>query len=49
MAAGLERARERGVEVVVATRCLSGRPLDRYADVGEGRWLAARGVRFAGR
>lgn len=48
MAAGIERAREQGVEVVVATRCFRGRPLDLYADEGEGRWLVDRGVRFAG-
>lgn len=48
MADGIERARQHGVEVVVATRCLTGRPSDRYADVGEGQWLAGRGVRFAG-
>jgi len=48
MSDGIVAARSQGVEIVVATRCSSGRPLDRYADVGEGRWLRQHGVRFAG-
>jgi L-asparaginase len=48
MCAGIERAVRSGLEIVVATRCFRGRPLDLYADEGEGRWLADHGVRFAG-
>jgi L-asparaginase len=48
MAPAVQSARQRGVEIVVATRCPSGRPQDLYADLGEGKWLRDQGVRFAG-
>ena len=48
MAPAVEAARLAGVEIVVATRSPSGRPLDLYADLGEGKWLRDQGVRFAG-
>jgi L-asparaginase len=48
MAPAVEAARRGGVEVVVATRSPAGRPLDLYADLGEGKWLREQGVRFSG-
>lgn len=48
MAPAVAAARGVGVEIVVATRSPSGRPLDLYADLGEGKWLRDQGVRFAG-
>jgi L-asparaginase len=48
MAPAVEAARKAGVEIVVATRAHAGRPLDLYADVGEGKWLRDQGVRFSG-
>jgi L-asparaginase len=42
------RARELGVVVLVATRSCKGRPLDLYADLGEGKWLRDHGVLFSG-
>jgi L-asparaginase len=48
MAPAVTAARQAGVEIVVATRSPSGRPLDLYADLGEGKWLRDQGVRFAG-
>jgi L-asparaginase len=48
MAPGVERAIAAGVPVVVARRAVAGRVEPRYADPGEGRWLAERGVLFAG-
>jgi L-asparaginase len=48
MAPAVQAARRGGVEIVVATRSPSGRPLDLYADLGEGKWLRDQGVRFAG-
>lgn len=48
MAGAVSAARRAGVEIVVATRAPSGRPLDLYADLGEGKWLRDQGVRFAG-
>jgi L-asparaginase len=48
MVPGVERALGLGVTLVVARSVASGRVGPRYADPGEGRWLADRGVRFAG-
>jgi L-asparaginase len=48
MAPAVTAARQAGVEIVVTTRSPSGRPLDLYADLGEGKWLRDQGVRFAG-
>jgi L-asparaginase len=48
MAPAVEAARRDGVEVVVATRSPAGRPLDLYADLGEGKWLREQGVKFSG-
>jgi L-asparaginase len=32
----------------VVTRAPAGRPLDLYADLGEGKWLRDQGVHFGG-
>jgi L-asparaginase len=48
MAPAIQRARSLGVPIVVSTRCFSGRPLDLYADLGEGLWLTEQGVKLAG-
>ncbi len=46
MAAAVERAVAAGIAVVAASRAAGG-PVTDYAGVGEGRWLAERGVRLA--
>ena len=46
MAAAVERALDAGVAVVAASRAAGG-PVTDYAGVGEGRWLAERGVLLA--
>ena len=48
MAPAVEAARHAGVEIVVVTRAPAGRPLDLYADLGEGKWLRDQGVHFGG-
>jgi L-asparaginase len=48
MLPAIQKAIERGIPVVIATRCLSGRVLDTYGYVGSGRDLRQRGVLFAG-
>ncbi|WP_337309422.1 asparaginase [Candidatus Aeolococcus gillhamiae] len=47
MADGIDRARRAGVEVAVCSRALRGRPLDLYAEIGEGKWLRDHGVHFS--
>jgi L-asparaginase len=47
MADGIVRARQEGVEVAVCSRAPRGRPLDLYAEIGEGKWLRDHGVLFS--
>jgi L-asparaginase len=48
MAHELSRAVEHGIPVVVARRAAAGYVEPRYASEGDGRWLADRGIDFAG-
>ena len=48
MSPAVERALESGLSVVVASRASRGGWNDLYASPGEGAWLRARGVLFAG-
>lgn len=45
---GLEYAREKGVEVVLVSRCLTGRVYDSYGYLGSGRDLKNIGCIFGG-
>jgi L-asparaginase len=45
---GIQRARDAGIPVVIASRCLHGRVLDTYAYEGSGHDLRLRGVLLAG-
>lgn len=46
--AGIQHARDTGLPVVIASRCLHGRVLDTYAYEGSGHDLRQRGVLLAG-
>ena len=45
---GIQTALERGIPIVIASRCLQGRVLDTYGYEGSGRDLRRRGAIFSG-
>jgi len=44
---GIKYARERGIPVVLVSRCPAGETLDAYSYAGAGKWLKKEGVIFA--
>ena len=44
---GIKYARERGIPVVLVSRCPAGETLDSYGYQGAGKWLKKEGVIFS--